>query len=187
MNTGLWLVVAVIIAAVVVVAAWYMTTRRRRSEELRDRFGPEYDRAVEQHGARNDAERALEARADRVDKLHIRTLSTHESARYADDWRAVQSHFVDDPELAIAEADNLVGEVMQTLGYPMGNFEQRAADVSVDHARVVDNYRAAHAIAGRSAQGKASTEDLRQAMVHYRTLFDDLIGARQPVTQEVRR
>ena len=180
MNAVAWIVVAIVVVAIILVAAWMMS-RRRHSDELRERFGPEYDHAVEQHGARDQAERALEARAERVESYHIRDLSPAESTRYADAWRAVQTHFVDDPAAAIGEADQLVGEVMQRRGYPVGDFEQRAADISVDHPRVVDNYRAAHAIARRSAQGQSSTEDLRQAMVHYRALFDDLIA------QEVRR
>jgi hypothetical protein len=186
MNTAMLLAVALVVVAAALLV-WWFVSRKRRSDDLRERFGPEYDREVEQRGARDDAERTLEARAERVEKLNIRALSTQESARYADDWRAVQAHFVDDPDLAIAEADGLVAEVMQNMGYPMGDFEQRAADVSVDHARVVDNYRTAHAIARRSAKREAATEELRQAMVHYRTLFDDLIGAREPVTQEAHR
>ena len=176
MNPVVWLALAVVIVAVALVGVW-LSSRRRRSDQLRDTFGPEYDRTVRAHGERGDAERELAARAERVEQLHIRALSEDESARHANDWRSVQTHFVDDPEMAIAEADELVAEVMQARGYPIGDFEQRAADVSVDHPRVVENYRAAHAIASRSAQGDTPTEDLRQAMVHYRALFDELIGA----------
>jgi len=176
MNPVVWLALAVVVVAVAVAAVW-LSSRRRHSDALRDTFGPEYDRTVRAHGERNEAERELEARAQRVEQLHIRALSDTESTHFAEEWRSVQSHFVDDPEVAIAEADDLVAEVMQTRGYPMGNFEQRAADVSVDHPNVVENYRAAHAIASRSAQGNTPTEDLRQAMVHYRALFDELIGA----------
>jgi FtsZ-interacting cell division protein ZipA len=186
MNTIALIVVGVVAVGAAVVV-WWLVTRRERSEALRDKFGPEYERTVQERGTRREAERVLEARAERVDRLDIRELAADERQRCADDWRAVQSHFVDNPELAIAEADHLVAEVMQTRGYPMGNFDQRAADVSVDHPRVVENYRAAHAIAGRSARGDASTEDLRQAMVHYRALFDDLIGAHDRAAQEVRR
>jgi len=176
MNPVVWLVLAVVVVAVALAAVW-LSSRRRRSDELRDAFGPEYDRAVQEHGERGDAERDLAARAERVEQLHIRSLSEDESAHFAEAWRGVQAHFVDDPEVAIAQADELVAEVMQSRGYPMGNFEQRAADVSVDHPRVVENYRAAHAIASRSATGDDTpTEDLRQAMVHYRALFDELIG-----------
>jgi hypothetical protein len=186
MNTISLIVVAVVAVGAALVV-WWLVTRRDRSHELRERFGPEYERTVDQHGTRREAERELEARAERVEKLHIRELAADESTRYADDWRAVQSHFVDDPELAIGEADHLVADVMRARGYPIGEFEQRADDVSVDHPRVVENYRAGHAIAGRAARGEASTEDLRQAMVHYRALFDELIGARETVPQEVRR
>jgi FtsZ-interacting cell division protein ZipA len=186
MNTAIVLVIAIIIIAAIVLALW-IYSRRRRSAELRERFGPEYERAVDEYGATGRAEKVLTERAERVERLHIRALSADESARYAAEWRTVQARFVDDPEVAIAEADRLVGEVMQARGYPVGNFEQRAADVSVDHPQVVEHYRAAHHLAGQSAKGQATTEDMRQAMVHYRQLFDELIGAREPASQEVRR
>jgi hypothetical protein len=176
--------VVVVLAIVVLAVAWWFTQRQRRSTELRQRFGPEYERAVDQYGERGRAEEALVARTERVQQLHIRPLGAEDRARYADQWRSVQSRFVDDPEDAIADADGLCGEVMQARGYPMGDFEQRAADISVDHPRVVENYRAAHALARRSAEGNASTEDLRQAMVHYRTLFEDLIETREPAQVE---
>jgi hypothetical protein len=176
--------VVVLLAIVVIAIAWWFTQRQRRSTQLREHFGPEYERAVDQYGERGRAEEALAARTERVQQLHIRPLGAEDSARYADQWRSVQSHFVDDPEDAIADADRLCGEVMQARGYPMGDFEQRAADISVDHPRVVEHYRAAHALARRAADGNASTEDLRQAMVHYRTLFEDLIEAREPAHVE---
>src|SRR5262249_50034902 len=124
------------------------------------------------------------ARAERVAALHIRPLSAEQSARYAETWRTVQTRFVDDPENAIRDADRLCGDVMESRGYPVGDFEQRAADVSVDHPHVVENYRAAHAVATSNERGDASTEQLRQAMVHYRTLFEDLIDTRQPAHTE---
>jgi hypothetical protein len=176
--------VVVVLAIVVIVAAWWFTQRQRRSNELRRQFGPEYERTVDQYGERGRAEEALTARAERVEQLRIRPLTAADSARYADEWRSVQTRFVDDPEHAIGDADRLCGEVMQARGYPMGDFEQRAADISVDHPQVVEHYRAAHGVARRSADGNATTEDLRQAMVHYRTLFEDLIETRQPAHME---
>ena len=178
------LVVLVVVLVVAALAIWFFS-QRRKSQQLQERFGPEYEHAVHEHGSRGEAERALEARSERVQQLHIRPLSADESTRYSESWRSVQARFVDEPQVAIADADRLVAEVMQARGYPMGEFEQRAADVSVDHPHVVENYRAAHAIAGRSSSGEASTEDLRQAMVHYRSLFAELIET--PQTAEVKR
>jgi hypothetical protein len=175
------IVAGVIIVVLVALVAWYVTEQRRRRERLREQFGPEYEHTVEAYGERGEAEQALEARTERVASLHIRPLPAGESARYGDQWRQVQARFVDDPEGAIADADRLCGEVMQARGYPMGDFEQRAADVSVDHPHVVQHYRAAHAIATDAERGNAGTEQLRQAMVHYRTLFEDLIDAREAV------
>jgi FtsZ-interacting cell division protein ZipA len=186
MNTTLVVIGVIVLVALVLGAIWFsmQQKRRRETEELRERFGPEYERAVDTYGEKDEAEKELAARKERVERLHLRNLSGEQSTRYARHWRAVQAQFVDDPEQAIAEADRLVIEVMQTRGYPMVEFEQRAADVSVDHPHVVEHYRAAHAIAGRSARGDANTEDLRQAMVHYRALFEDLIDAHE--TMEVR-
>lgn len=180
MNVTGIVIAAIVVVVIVALLAWYFTREQRRRAHLRDQFGPEYDRTVETYGDNDRAEKALEARTERVKGLNIRPLPAHESARYGDDWRKVQSRFVDDPEGAIRDADRLCGEVMQARGYPMADFEQRAADVSVDHPRVVENYRAAHAIAVEADRGQAGTEDLRQAMVHYRTLFEDLIETREP-------
>ena len=168
-----WTLVAV---AIVVVAGvvWY-ELGRRRSATLRARFGPEYDRVVHSAGTVKRAEASLEARARRVEALHIHPLTTDDATRYGQQWRKVQELFVDDPRRAVTEADRLVGEVMHARGYPLGEFEQRVEDISVDHAGVVMNYRAAREIAHAHARGEASTEDLRQAMVHYRALFDDLL------------
>jgi FtsZ-interacting cell division protein ZipA len=178
MSTPLIVAIVIVVVAIVLIAVWF-TNRQRRTRELRDRFGPEYDRAVDQYGGAEKANEALAARAERVEQLNIRPLAPDQSARYAESWRAVQARFVDDPEHAIDEADALVADVMQTRGYPMGDFEQRAADISVDHPRVVEHYRAAHAIAQQTARGDASTEDMRQAMVHFRTLFQELIDTRE--------
>ncbi len=183
MNSAIVFVLIVVVLAAIGVGIW-LATRRRRSAELREHFGAEYDHAVDEYGAAEKAEKVLSERSERVQQLHIRPLSADQSAQYAADWRATQSRFVDDPEAAIAESDRLIIAVMQARGYPMGDFDQRAADVSVDHPQVVDNYRAAHAIAGRTEHGDSTTEDMRQAMVHYRALFDDLIDTRQPATTE---
>jgi hypothetical protein len=189
MNTQLlWGIV--IVAAAVAMIAWLLL-RKRRTERLRDRFGPEYDRAVRDKGEVRKAEAALEARQARVARLHIRPLESADATRFSREWRSVQALFVDDPKAAITNADRLVGEVMRARGYPVGDFEQRVEDISVDHPDVVRNYRAAHDIALDHASGRTSTEDLRQAMVHYRALFTDLLGAqtaerleKQPVLAE---
>jgi FtsZ-interacting cell division protein ZipA len=171
------LVIIVLAIALVAVVGWIMYDRRR-SEGLKSRFGPEYGRVVEEADDRRAAESELEARQRRVDKLDIRPLPQDERDRYAAEWKTVQAQFVDEPAAAISEADRLIGDVMQAQGYPVADFEQRAADVSVDHPGVVEHYRAAHAIAITEAEPDASTttEDLRQAMVHYRALFEDLLG-----------
>ncbi len=183
MNVTALLIGLVVLVAVIAVAAWFTSQQRRRAH-LREQFGPEYDHAVETYGERHEAEQALTARARRVAALDLRPLSAEESARYADAWRTLQTRFVDDPENAIRDADRLCGNVMAARGYPVGDFEQRAADVSVDHPHVVEHYRAAHAVASVNERGEASTEELRQAMVHYRTLFEDLIETRQPAHVE---
>jgi hypothetical protein len=169
------MLILAIVGVVVVAAAvaWYL--QRERSMRLRERFGPEYERTRMQVGDARRAEAALAARAKRVEKLSIRPLNDEERARFGEVWRHTQALFVDDPKGAIAEADHLVNEVMTTRGYPMADFNQRAADISVDHPIVVEHYRAARAIADRSREGAASTEDLRQAIIHYRALFDDLL------------
>jgi len=155
-------------------------TSRRRSQQLRERFGSEYDRTVKTEKNIRRAEATLAARAKRVDALHIRPLAHEDTVRFDTSWRAVQARFVDDPKGAVTEADRLVGEVMTARGYPLGDFEQRVADLSVDHPDVVMNYRAAREIALLHKQDQASTEDLRQAMVHYRALFKDLLGSDVP-------
>ena len=170
-TTALW----VLIAVVLIGAITWITLSRVRSQRLRDQFGPEYDRTLRTEGNLRKAEATLQARAKRVRSLHIHLLSPSDVDRFDQSWRAVQARFVDDPNGAVTQADKLVGEVMTARGYPIGEFEQRVADISVDHADVVMNYRAAREIALAHAQGQASTEDLRQAMVHYRALFRDLL------------
>jgi FtsZ-interacting cell division protein ZipA len=186
METWMWVVIAV--AAVVVIAAvafwlWDNQRRKSRSERLQNQFGDEYDRTVDRSG-RKSAEAELMDRQQRVEQMNIRPLSDAELRRFADRWHSTQADFVDEPGGAVAQADRLVGEVMQTRGYPVGDFEQRAADVSVDHPTVVQNYRAAHALAVRHQRAQASTEDLRQAMMHYRALFTDLLETEDGVTDD---
>jgi hypothetical protein len=149
--------------------------RRRTSARLQDQFGPEYDRTVRERGDRRKAERELAERDHRVRKLTIRSLAPTERSRYVELWHAQQERFVDNPQSAVSDADHLVEEVMRVRGYPVGEFEQNAADISVDHPLVVEEYRAGHDIAVRQRQGRASTEDLRNAMLHYRRLFEDLL------------
>ena len=178
-TTALVIIVLVIVAAAVGI---FLYLRRRRSELLRKDFGPEYNRTLDQLGDQRKAEAELAARKERVHKLEIRGLTAEERSRFADSWRRTQSLFVDEPSRAVGDADGLVKELMQVRGYPVGDFEQRAADVSVDHPRVVTNYRAAHDIAARNKSGKATTEDLRQAMMYYRSLFEELLETAQPTT-----
>jgi hypothetical protein len=171
---------ALIVGFVVIVAAGIATLlymRKRRTAKLRDQFGgPEYNRAVKEGGSQRRAENKLEKRAERVESFHIRALAPADHARFMEAWRKVQGRFVDSPGGAVTEADQLLGDVMSSRGYPVSDFEQRAADISVDHPQVMENYRAGHAIAVRQTQGQASTEELRQAMIHYRTLFEELVG-----------
>jgi len=168
----IWMLAAIVI--VVAVVGWILWSRKRTAQ-LRERFGPEYDRTVQQTGAVRKAEAALHAREKRVERLQIRPLTSDEVERFSSSWERVQARFVDDPHAAITEADKLVGEVMAARGYPVGEFDQRVEDISVDHPDVVMNYRAARDIAAQHDRGQASTEDLRQAMVHYRALFRDLL------------
>jgi hypothetical protein len=176
----------ILVAVLIVIAAvliWlYVRNRRRTTAGLRQKFGSEYDRAVLAHGSERKAESKLEDREKRVEKLKIRDLDQAEHERYSNQWSAVQSRFVDSPKGAVAEADDLVSSVMKTRGYPISDFDQRAADISVDHPRVVENYRSAHEIALRLGKDQASTEDLRTAMIHYRSLFEELVQA--PTTVE---
>ena len=147
----------------------------------------DYDHAVRQYGGQTQAEEALAARQRRMEKIRVHALSRQERERFGEQWHNVQARFVDDPPTSIRDADRLVVEAMQARGYPMADFEHRAEDVSVDHPKVVRNYRAAHAIALRHERGEASTEDLRQALVYYRDLFDELLEAHTAGAREVRR
>src|SRR5947209_2112895 len=181
------LAMVLIVALVVVVLAFgvYIVWKERRTQNLRSRFGPEYHRAVKETGGRSEAESRLREREKRVEKYHIRALNSEQKLRYLATWQSVQAEFVDDPRQAVRRADSLLGDVMATRGYPVSDFEQRYADLSVDHPVVVQNYRAAHAIALRHERGEASTEDLRQAMIHYRALFDELVSEGEPAREPV--
>ena len=172
MDPKIIIIIAVAVIALLIVI--WAVMRKRRTVVLRENFGPEYDRVVKQHGATR-AEAVLEERQKRVEKFSLRTLTVDERERFITEWRFIQSRFVDNPTDAVNEADRLVTGLMQFRGYPMTDFEQRAADISVHYPRVVDNYRAAHEVALRHQRGEASTEDLRSSMIYYRTLFDELL------------
>lgn len=180
--------VALIIVTALAIAAILYYVQKEKSKKLRSKYGPEYDRLTNELGSTRRAETNLERREKRVQKIYIRPLTAEEQARFSEAWRDVQAGFVDDPSNAVGRADHLVDDLMQLRGYPMGDFEQRAQDVSVDHPFVVRNYRDAHAIAERRLRGETNTEDLRNAMVHYRALFEDLLDQRvTPFYEEVRR
>jgi hypothetical protein len=188
MSSAELIVAAVVIVAILIVAAWSLSMRQRsgqrqRSETLRERFGPEYERTLAEKGDIRRAEKELKARQKRVSQLHIRPLAADEGHRFSDEWQVVQAHFVDDPSASVGDADALVGRVMDARGYPEGNFEQRFADVSVDHPTALEHYRAAHEIELHHAEGEASTEDLRLAVVNYHALFTELIE--EPVAIEI--
>jgi len=188
MPTWAWIVIAVAVVAVLVlaVAAASARSRARRREHLQDRFGPEYDRAVSDQGSTREAEAELERREEKRRRLQIVPLDADARDRYLGEWREIQSRFVDEPSAALGEADRLVTRVMQDRGYPMDKFEQRAADISVDHPHVVEHYRAAHAVYVANDGDEASTEDLRQGVVHYRALFEELLETEES-TKEVAR
>jgi len=178
MDTSVVILLVILVIVAIGAVAWTML-QRRRTGNLRERFGPEYDHTIHELGGQREAEAELESRQKRVEGLNIRPLETAERDQFVTAWRSTQAQFVDEPTAAIAAADRLVAEVMRARGYSIGDFEQRAADISVDHANVLANYRAAHAIALANERGEANTEDLRQAMVHYRALFEDLLGTRE--------
>ena len=170
------IVLAAVVVLVIAVLAWlYVRNRRSTTADLRQKFGPEYERAVREHGSERKAEAKLADREKRVEELNIRGLDPMEHERFSKQWESIQSGFVDSPKGAVTEADDLVSSLMRTRGYPVSDFDQRAADISVDHPRVVENYRVGHEIALRVGKNGASTEDLRTAMIHYRSLFDELV------------
>jgi len=191
MNTSTIVILAVVIVGVIVAAAvgvavWFYL-RNERSKLLRSRFGPEYGRTVRAQGDAGHAEKILQERQDRVARMSIKPLSEQQRVQFAREWEAQQARFVDQPREAVNSADRLITEIMRVRGYPLGDFEQRMADVSVDHPVVVENYRIAHAIAVKDQQGTVGTDELRQAMIHYRAMFADLLhdGGMTPV-REVR-
>ena len=181
LDPKLIVLVAVLILILAIAAVLYVRKRKITSAALREKFGPEYQRAVLVHGSERKAEATLPDREKRVEKnLSLRDLDPMERERYLEEWKYVQSRFVDSPKDAIAEADDLVSALMNTRGYPLSDFDQRAADISVDHPRVVENYRSAHEIALRVGKDEANTEDPRTVMVHYHSLFDELVQAPEP-------
>lgn len=183
MDPRLIVLVVAVILVIIVAVVLYMR-KRKTTAELRDRFGTEYDRAVQQHGSERKAEAKLTDREARIKMLRIRELDLTERERYVAQWQALQSRFVDYPKGTVTEADELVCSLMQARGYPVTDFDQRAADISVDHPRVVENYRSAHGIALRVGGG-VTTEDLRTAMINYRSLFDELVQVQTPGDKRV--
>ena len=173
-----WGWILIVIGALILVAggAWLFVTRRR-TEHLRTQFGPEYNRVVSGADSKRQAESELAARESRRAELEIKPLRQESRARYREEWKSVQSEFVDEPNRAVARADSLLQQVMEERGYPVEKFDQRAADLSVDHPKVVENYREGHRLATRNSGNGAETEDLRQAMRHYRALFEELVEA----------
>lgn len=176
------LIVAVVLIAAVAAIVATVVMRRQRSQRLRQRFGPEYARTVDELGGRTKAEVELRKREERVDRLNITPLAPADAARFNQAWNALQGRFIDNPKGVVAEADLLVRELMVKRGYPMGDFERRAANISVDHPDVVTTYRSAQAIAARDERGEADTEELRKAVVHYRTLFGELLEVKPAST-----
>jgi len=178
MSTTMWLVFAVLVAIAVCGIAGWMIVKRHRTERLRAQFGPEYTRELERIRDRDRVEGRLDNQLKRVQHLHIRPLTLRDRAHFVESWRMVQAQFVDNPGAAVMEADRVLTDVMSTRGYPIANtdFQQRATDISVDHPMVVENYRLGHDISVLHSRGKATTEELRQAMIHYRMVFEDLIN-----------
>ena len=174
------IVAGVVVVAILIAVAWSTSRRQRReglqrSARLREQFGQEYDRTVAELGSTRSAERELTARQERVSQFDIRHLAADEGKQFDDEWRVVQASFVDDPATAVHDANVLVGRVMEARGYPAGDYEQRSADMSVDHSPILGHYRAAHDIALRQALGQADTEDLRQAVISSHVLFSELV------------
>jgi len=188
LDTQTLILLAAVAVAFMALVAWFIY-QRVQSQKLQQRFGPEYGRTVDRLGSQTKAEAELRARERRVEKFNIVPLAPAEAARFRQAWNVLQSHFVDDPKGAVVQADALVRELMLKRGFPMGDFERRAADISVDHPVVVENYRAAQGIAERAARGEADTEELRNAVVHYRAIFNELLEVgdmKQDVTTPTR-
>jgi len=183
MDTQMVVVLAILAVVLVGLGVWYYM-RQARSKTLKEQFGPEYHRTVRELKSRDAAEAELQKREKRVREFNIVPLTAADCTRYEQSWLSIQSEFVDSPDRAVTDANKLVREVMEKRGYPVSTFEQAAADLSVDHPGVVDNYRAAHRIAERNQRGDADTEELRQAIVYYRALFHDLLGNGRARTEE---
>jgi len=175
-NAELFIALAVLVVAVIVVGD-YFRRRKAKTAAFRNRFGSEYDRAVLEHGSSHKAEANLANRESRVHALNIRELGAAARERFITQWQTVQSRFLDHPEAAVTEADDLIAALLESLGYPKDSFDQRAADVSVTHPRVMENYRAAHAIAVLPYRAEDSTEKLRTALIQFRAIFDELVQA----------
>jgi uncharacterized protein YneF (UPF0154 family) len=184
MNTTYTIIVVVVVLVIVGAILGLVFARRRRTEQFKDRFGQEYDRTVETMGGEKKAQAELGEREKHVDALDIRPLSPGDRERYLAEWAGIQSKFVDEPGEAIMHADRLITEVMQLRAYPVSDFDQRAADISVSYPSLVSNYRAAREIALKNKENQADTEELRQAMIHYRSLFEELLGTETPVAEK---
>jgi hypothetical protein len=174
----------VLLIAIAIVVTVAKRQSRKRSEELRARFGPEYDLALREYGSRRKAEAKLNERLKRVRSMQIQALAPAQRDRFLSEWDSVQARFVDHPRGAVIEADEMMNNLLQTCGYPVGSFEQRAADVSVNHSRIVEPYRRANAITVRAGRNEATTEELRSAMILYRALFEEFLSA-TPVTTKI--
>ena len=185
-NTQTWIIlVGAVVLALIAFAAWFFY-QKKQSHRLQQRFGPEYVRTVDELGSQTKAESELKAREKRVERLNILSLAPSDAARFSEAWKVLQGRFVDNPKDVFVQADQLVRELMSKRGYPVGDFERRAADISVDHPAVVDHYRAAQAIAVRNERGEADTEELRKAVVHYRALFNELLEVREAKQEVIR-
>jgi len=183
-NTQTIYAAVLIFLAVVIAVGLYLRYRQARTLAFKNRFGTEYDRALETHGSSNKAEATLADRAARVEAMKIRELSATQRDRFISEWKTVQSRFVDYPKAAVTEADDLINALLLARGYPQSTFEQRAADISVSYPRVMENYRLANAIAVRPGRGNATTEELRTAMIQYRSIFDELVQTQNSTARE---
>jgi hypothetical protein len=175
MSTTTVLIVILVLAVLVIAGLAWKLFQKQHTKKLRSQFGPEYDRTIEQYGTASKAERDLESRQKRMQRVNIRPLTPAERERFAERWHALQSRFVDDPSGTIRDADSLVVEIMAARGYPVVGFEGRADDLSVDHPLVVSHYRTAHEVATKHERGAATTEELRRAVVCYRELYEELL------------
>ena len=175
MDTGVIIAIVVILAILAIAGVWFFTQKKREDDLKRD-FGPEYDREIQRTGSKSDAQKELEERRKRVKSYTLVDLSAEDQRKYSEEWRLIEAHFVDDPGGAVKDADGMITRLMTARGYPMSDFETQAVDISVDHPEVVQNYRSAHIIVGEHDGGRASTEALRQAMMHFRAVADDLLG-----------